>query len=141
MFPGENLPGNICRMKNIYRKKSICRTKRFSKVSNLLSQAQPGAGPSSSGSSWSSLRSLYKRTALRALYLLAINIVVKGHPARRPDEHGRDLVDWEGDGVQADRARGGKDGLVTKAEQAITFHTLIFLISCSKSASYSFLWC
>ena len=80
-------------------------------------------------------------TALRSLYLFVINIVKKGHPARRPDEHGRNLVDWEGDGVQADRARGGKDEMIIKAEQAITFHTSIFLISCSKSARNSVLWC
>ena len=105
------------------------------------------AGPTRRGSLqlWQflviSFRSLYKRTALRALYLFAINIVIKGHPARRPDEHGRDLVDWAGDGVQADRTRGGKDEMIIKAEQAITFHTLIFLISCSKSASNFVLWC
>ena len=65
-------------------------------------------------------------TALRSLYLFAINIVIKGHPAGRPDEHGRDLVDWAGDGVQADRTRGGKDEMIIKAEhQAITFHTLL----------------
>ena len=121
--------------------KSICRTKMFFKVLILLSQAQPGVDPSSSGSSWSSLRSRYKKTALCALYLFAINIVIKGHPAGRPDEHGRDLVDWAGDGVQADRTRGGKDEMIIKAEQAITFHTLIFLISCSKSASNFVLWC
>ena len=46
------------------------------KVSILLSQAQPGVGPSSSGSSWSSLRSRYKKIALRALYLFAIKIVL-----------------------------------------------------------------
>ena len=45
------------------QEKSICRAKRFSKVSILLSQAQPGAGPSSFGSSWLSLRSFFERTA------------------------------------------------------------------------------
>ena len=213
MFPGENLPENICRMKNIYRKKVYAgqkgsprfqffsrrpnqarvppalavpgylldhflrglhqrltfrfRNLRVSRLlpffegfgfsfgefglgkqvsvsisENLVSEKKYGIGKKSLCISvGQNFGIVIQWTALRYLYLFAINIVIKGHPARRPDEHGRDLVDWEGDGVQADRARGGKDGLIIKAEQAITFHTLIFLISCSKSASNSVLWC
>ena len=213
VFPGENLPENICRMKNIYREKGNAKQKGSSRFhffsrrpnparfppalavpghlldhflrglhqrltfrfrnlgvsrllpffegfgfsvgefglgkqvsvsvsENLVSEKNYGIGKKSPGIGvGQDFGIVIQWTALRSLYLFVINIVKKGHPARRPDEHGRNLVDWEGDGVQADRARGGKDGMITKAEQAFIFHTLIFLISCSKSASNSVLWC
>ena len=116
--------------------------KQVSVSENFVSEKNYGLGKKSPGIGvGQNFGFVIQWTALRSLYIFVINIVIKGHPARRPDEHRRDLVDWEGDGVQADRARGGKDGMIIKAEQAITFHTLIFLISCSKSASNSVLWC